>query len=304
MRFAALLLCAMTIVGCSGDSERWIYWLADPVADTIGDADGAYVVTDYSVDGSDAGAFTAADLGVLSQDGGRPVLSYLSIGEAEDYRDYWDPSWDADGDGEPDAGAPDWLGPMNPEWEGNYKVRYWDSGWQDILLGDGGYLEQITDAGFDGVYLDIIDAYFYWSEDADAADLRPMEDTADDMIALIEAIGDAGREANPDFEVFPQNGEFVGYDAGDQMDRLLDAIDGFGVEDVFCPGDAEEDNPFEPDESRLEVLDELIDNDKVVLSVDYLTDEDLADQFLEGAADHGFQACVALRDLASRPNEL
>lgn len=175
MRFAALLLCAITIVGCSGDSERWIYWLADPVADTIGDADGAYVVTDYSVDGSDAGAFTADDLAVLSQDGGRPVLSYLSIGEAEDYRDYW------------------------------------DSGWQDILLGDGGYLEQITDAGFDGVYLDIIDAYFYWSEDADAADLRPMEDTADDMIALIEAIGDAGREANPDFEIFPQNGEFVGY---------------------------------------------------------------------------------------------
>jgi uncharacterized protein (TIGR01370 family) len=302
MRALPILVVGAMLVGCTGDSESWIYWLADPDADAIGDADGAYVVTDYSVDGSDAGAFASGDVETMSADGDRLVLSYLSIGEAEEYRDYWDPAWDADGDGEPDAGAPSWLGPMNPEWPGNYKVRYWEAGWQQILLGAGGTLEPILDAGFDGVYLDIIDAYFYWSEDAPAAELRPMEDTAEDMIALIEAIGAAGRASDPDFEIFPQNGEYVGYDAGDQMDRLLDAIDGFGVEDVFCPGDAEEDNDFEPDEGRLEVLDEVIDAGKVVLAVDYLTDQDLADQFLDEASGHGFHTCVALRDLASLPD--
>jgi cysteinyl-tRNA synthetase len=291
----------LVLFGCEGGGGTWIYWLADPAPATIGDADGDYVVTDYSADGADAGAFTVDDVAAMSQDGERAVLAYFSIGEAEVYRYYWDDAWDADGDGEPDKGAPSWLGPENAEWEGNYKVRYWDAGWQELLIGPGGYLERILEAEFDGVYLDIIDAYFYWAEDAPAGDLRPMEDTAADMLALIEAIADAGKVADPDFQVFPQNGEFVGYDAGEQMDRLLDAIDGFGVEDVFCPGDADEDNPFEPDESRLEVLDELIYADKIVLSVDYLTDEDLIDQYLDAASSHDFHTCVAHRDLASLP---
>ena len=48
-------------------------------------------VIDYSRDGSDEGAFTAADLAPL-QAGGRTVLAYFSIGEAESYRYYWDPA--------------------------------------------------------------------------------------------------------------------------------------------------------------------------------------------------------------------
>ena len=43
------------------------------------------------------------------------VLAYLSIGEAEDYRGYWDPSW-VDASGVPIPGvAPAWLGAENPE---------------------------------------------------------------------------------------------------------------------------------------------------------------------------------------------
>jgi len=51
----------------------------------------------------------------------------------------------------------------NPNWEGNYKVRYWEPEWQDIIYGnDSSYLKKILDAGFDGVYLDIIDAFEYF----------------------------------------------------------------------------------------------------------------------------------------------
>ncbi|MCP4231664.1 MAG: hypothetical protein GY771_16155, partial [bacterium] len=81
----------------------------------------------------------------------RKVLSYLSIGEAEDYRWYWTSDWS--------SGNPDWLGPENPNWPGNYKVRYWDPEWQAIIFE---YEDKILDAGFDGVYLDIIDGYEYW----------------------------------------------------------------------------------------------------------------------------------------------
>ena len=51
----------------------------------------------------------------------------------------------------------------SPDWEGNYKVRYWEEDWQAIIYGDAdSYLQKILDAGFDGVYLDIIDAFEYF----------------------------------------------------------------------------------------------------------------------------------------------
>jgi cysteinyl-tRNA synthetase len=87
--------------------------------------------------------------------GKRLVICYMSIGEAEDYRYYWQPSWEED--------SPAWLDGENPDWEGNYKVKYWEKGWQDIIYGnDDSYTKKIVNAGFDGVYLDIIEAYEYY----------------------------------------------------------------------------------------------------------------------------------------------
>ncbi len=87
----------------------------------------------------------------------RLVLCYMSIGEAETYRYYWKASWK--------PGSPSWLEPENPDWAGNYKVRYWDPAWQAIITGnDSSYLKRILDAGFDGVYLDIVDGFEYFEE--------------------------------------------------------------------------------------------------------------------------------------------
>jgi cysteinyl-tRNA synthetase len=42
---------------------------------------------------------------------------------------------------------------------------YWTKPWRDILFGtEEAYLDQILAAGFDGVYLDVIDAYEYFEE--------------------------------------------------------------------------------------------------------------------------------------------
>jgi cysteinyl-tRNA synthetase len=58
---------------------------------------------------------------------------------------------------------PDWLDKENPNWKGNFKVRYWHKDWQDIILNKhNGYLQKIIQAGFNGVYLDIIDAFEYY----------------------------------------------------------------------------------------------------------------------------------------------
>lgn len=102
--------------------------------------------------------FTASEINSLKtkkNSGIRIVISYMSIGEVEDYRYYWQDSWI--------NSPPSWLEDENPDWEGNYKVRYWDKDWQSIIYGnDNSYLKKIINAGFDGVYLDIIDAFEYF----------------------------------------------------------------------------------------------------------------------------------------------
>ncbi len=104
--------------------------------------------------------FTASKITSLKtkQNGSkRLVISYMSIGEAENYRYYWKTEWDKD--------KPEWLDKENPNWKGNYKVWYWEKEWQDIIFGNNNsYLKKIIDAGFDGVYLDIIDAFEYYEE--------------------------------------------------------------------------------------------------------------------------------------------
>lgn len=89
--------------------------------------------------------------------GSRMVCSYLSVGEAENYRYYWESAWNNK------TTRPDWICEENSHWPGNFTVKYWRPEWQKILYGNNeGYLDMIIAAGFDGVYLDVIDAYDYF----------------------------------------------------------------------------------------------------------------------------------------------
>ncbi|MBE0636660.1 endo alpha-1,4 polygalactosaminidase [Candidatus Bipolaricaulota bacterium] len=80
--------------------------------------------------------------------GSRLVLCYLSIGEAEDYRSYWDLAWFVN--------PPSWLQEENPDWEGNFPVAFWHPAWREIVFA---MLDQVLAAGFNGVYLDRVDVY-------------------------------------------------------------------------------------------------------------------------------------------------
>ena len=101
---------------------------------------------------------TASDIASLktkANGGSRLVVSYMSIGEAADYRFYWQEEWYNN--------PPSWLEEENPDWPGNYKVQYWNSEWQNTIYGNSNsYTQKIIDAGFDGVYLDVVDAFAYF----------------------------------------------------------------------------------------------------------------------------------------------
>ncbi len=109
---------------------------------------------------SDTDQFKANDIaGLKTKNNGaqRMVICYMSIGEAEDYRFYWQESWSDD--------EPEWLEEENPQWKGNFDVRYWYDEWKNIIFGnDNSYLDKIIAVGFDGVYLDIIDGFEYFEE--------------------------------------------------------------------------------------------------------------------------------------------
>ena len=114
-------------------AKSWGYQLQDVDPDVIAASPYDMVVIDYSRDGTSETVFTPAELETMKRkpDGGRRiVLSYLSIGEAEKYRYYWKWYW----------GwffgwfAPSWRDRQNTEWRGNYAVRYWEPGWQEIIV--------------------------------------------------------------------------------------------------------------------------------------------------------------------------
>lgn len=237
------------------------------------------VVMDYSEDGSGDTEYTPAQIASIRASG-KVVLAYLSIGEAEDYRYYWDPAWNDEPGDDPDA--PSWLGPYNPEFPNNYKVRYWQAAWQSLLFGaasgpNRSYLDRILDQGFDGVYLDIIDAFEYWS---DTNPERTRQEARTDMANLVAAIRTYARVTRgaSAFLVFPQNGLGILHDDTGQADSLgttfLGNIDGVGAEDTFY-------NELSPQgTSSVEYTTSLLNlarwgagGERLVLAVDYVWDE-------------------------------
>jgi hypothetical protein len=115
--------------------NTWVYQLQGADWKQVRDCGADIAVIDYSSDGSKANAFTAEQVNAMRRkpDGKEmKIISYMSIGEAEDYRDiYWRKEWQTNR-----SSRPKWLGPTNDfGWSNNYKVRYWDPDWQRIIFG-------------------------------------------------------------------------------------------------------------------------------------------------------------------------
>lgn len=213
-----------------------------------------------------------------SPGGDKIVLCYMSIGQAEDYRFYWQPEWD--------ELPPDWLDEPDPDWRGDYWVRYWDPEWQAIIYGSpDSYLDQILALGFDGIYLDRVDAYLYYQERGTAAR---------EMVDFIIAMAAYARERRPGFGVFPQNAEELGILFPD----YLDTVTGIGVEDLYYgyPHDHES-SPPDWTAAREAILLQWVAADKLVLTIDYTARPDqIADAYRRARA-NGFVPYVGDRSL-------
>jgi cysteinyl-tRNA synthetase len=173
-----------------------------------------------------------ADLDAIrSGKAGRKVVAYISIGEAEDYRPYWQPEWGSNGKRTP--AAPAWLGIENPEWKGNYQVKYWNAEWQKLMLAA---IDDAMARGFDGVYLDIVDGFQTYEQGGDNyLDDRMNPETKQtyrrDMVDWVKAIGLRARAKNPAALVIPQNGSQLA-----AHKDFVEVISAQGIEDLFTNG--------------------------------------------------------------------
>lgn len=263
--------------------RHWAYWLANVDPEEIVRSPFDMVIVDYSRDGSGGKAFSAAEVARMQRkpDGSRRlVVAYLSIGEAEDYRYYWKPSWR--------LRPPVWLDRENPNWKGNYKVHYWDPEWQRIIFGSSeSYLDKILAAGFDGVMLDIVDAFEYYR------DRRPQAPA--EMIDFVSKLSTYAKAKGSGFLIFPQNGETLLADP-----HYLQVIDGAVKEDLYY-GVRRDGVSNSVDETAYSstFLDRALAVGKPVFVVEYVKREAQVDAVYRTARAAGFVPYVARRELAS-----
>ena len=216
-----------------------------------------------------------------SEGGDKLILAYMSIGQAETYREYWQSEWEDD--------PPAWLDEPDETWPDDYWVRYWDPEWQAIIYGTPeSYLDRIIELGFDGVYLDRVDAYQYYEErDGRAA-------ASQEMVDFIMEFTAYAREKQPGFGVFPQNAEELGILFPDYLGMMT----GVGVEDLYY-GYPRDHEPSPPDwtAEREIILDQWVDAGKLVLTIDYTAKPEQVTDAYERAWEHGYVPYVTDRSL-------
>ena len=203
------------------------------------------------------------------------LISYLSIGEAESYRPYFPKL------------PKDLLVEVNKDWEGNYRVKYWDTRWHDVMIE---YLDKILAAGFDGVYLDIVDAFDYYEEGEEK------KKKAEDMFEFVKKLQAHAKSINPDFLFIQQNGLSI-ISHIENNEGWFDLIDAVGIESMFFSGDQKMNNPFKLDDSIIKYLRSYQKEDVPVFSVEYINDKKLASKYKSLAKDYSVIPLAATKNL-------
>ena len=102
-------------------------------------------------------SLTAEDVAKLktkANGGKRLIISYVNIGAAENWRYYWKRNWQLN--------DPVWLKKKYAGYDDEFYVQYWHEDWKKIIYGNpDSYVKKIIDAGFDGAFLDNVEAYYF-----------------------------------------------------------------------------------------------------------------------------------------------
>ncbi|MFC3494595.1 endo alpha-1,4 polygalactosaminidase [Glycomyces rhizosphaerae] len=282
---AALLALPLFLAGCVNEADAeptaapespssWIYQLsgyADDRLDALAAAPHDAAVIDLARDGGED-YFTAEEISAL-KDSGKSVYAYFTMGSIETYRPE-----------HADVAAADLVLNQWGDWPDEYFVKYWDQQWWDLVMAPR--LDQAAAAGYDGVYLDVPNAY----EEIDLA-LVPGETRESLAQKMADLVITADEHAGEDLRILVQNSpelrEFPGY---------VDAIDGIGIEELFF---LNADEPCTEDwcAENLDNTRTIRDAGKLILAVDYASETEHIAEACARYEEEGFAGAVAGVDL-------
>lgn len=207
----------------------------------------------------------------------RIVLAYFSAGEAEDFRYYWKPGWNKK--------RPAWVSKADKQWKGDFIVEYWQPEWQKIIFGTpDSLIDRIIDAGFDGISIDRVDAYYYFGD---------TEQRRQQMIDLVKKMTSYVRAKKADAVILAQNAEEL-IDHND----YLESIDAIVKEDlIFGISHTEKRNPEGDIVHSTGLLDTARKAGKHIFVVEYLVKKENIATARRFMTEHDFVLYVGQRDL-------
>jgi cysteinyl-tRNA synthetase, unknown class len=141
------------------------------------------------------------------------LLAYLAVGEAQRSEWYWDPAWD--------AAPPAWVIGQNPYWANNVYTELASPEWQAIVTAT---VDRIIDQGFDGAFLDVVDAYWYPGYPDGPTWYNKLEGAQ-----TVCAIARHARARNPEFKLVVNNA----LDLFWMLPGYMDCIDGTVIEGLW-----------------------------------------------------------------------
>jgi cysteinyl-tRNA synthetase, unknown class len=209
---------------------------------------------------------------------GRKVLCYLSIGEAESYRPYWQKGWRKK--------PPVWLATENPVWPGNFRVKYWHPQWQQLMLSEVRAIQ--GQAGFDGFYWDIVDGFEFWEKGEDEKlNLETGQSYRQDMVQWLQRLADEVKKTHPRPLLVAQNGvQLV------DLPAFSNAITHLALEGLFYDGQRSD-----PDPEALQWLPRLQAFGKPVLCIEYVRREPARQSLRQLCAEQGWSLLLTDRAL-------
>ena len=308
------LACALTAAGCTTepeapapadpasleDVEFFAYQIQeqhlDSAIDEIVESDYDLIIIDQtrSIVGEED-YDSAADVAAIQTSPGtnvgrKIVVCYVDVGEAESYRVYWEDDWE--------VGDPEWIVAPDPDgWDENYPVAYWDDEWRDIMYG---VFDSIVEDGYDGAYLDWLEAYEF-EPVIDAAEEAGL-DSEEELISFVEDLADSARSQKPGFLMIAQNAAIMGEHAD-----YVEVFDAIAQEAIWYDGVGDPDEPEQTGDTAIEpeltqeYLDALalwLEADRPVFAVEYAIEPGHVERAYELGGEHGFITYVTTRPLA------
>ena len=209
---------------------------------------------------------------------GKPILiAYVSLGEAESYRSYWDRIRDRP-----------WILWENPDWRGNYFVDVRPGEWQTLLIRD--VIPAIVAKGFQGLFLDTLDT-------ASSLEEKNPKKYAGSSAAMVRLVREIHNQY-PGLFLISNNGLEL-------LPHIAPFLSGVLVEDLHSMPDFEHggyrDVPPPDRESKSQLLKETMEKYRLpVFVVDYVArgDERKIRECIERSRRLGFKPYVAEKDLS------